>query len=151
MARAEAAGHSWRTIRRASDEMEIEKTKDGFRGGWIWKLFGDTHDNLATFDKEEPQDPHNQKTSTKEVKHADPGHLRSDDNPSKAANGLSNGQLRKKPSGTRSFSDPIPEDGQDSDSQTDTSRSEVAGPDAERGPGRIVARVPTRMMDGDLS
>jgi len=31
-------GFSWRTIRRASEDLGVEKFKSGFRGGWSWRL-----------------------------------------------------------------------------------------------------------------
>jgi putative DNA primase/helicase len=37
---ADAAGHAWRTIRRASDELEVITVKSGFaaEGRWAWRL-----------------------------------------------------------------------------------------------------------------
>lgn len=35
---AEEAGHSWRTIQRARKTLQIEVTKEGMNGPWIWKL-----------------------------------------------------------------------------------------------------------------
>jgi putative DNA primase/helicase len=35
---ASDAGHSWITIRRASEKLGIESQKDGMRGGWKWHL-----------------------------------------------------------------------------------------------------------------
>ena len=31
-------GHSWATIRRASDKLRVVKKKDGLEGGWLWSL-----------------------------------------------------------------------------------------------------------------
>lgn len=35
---ADGAGFNWRTIQRAADRLNIERNKDGMRGGWTWKL-----------------------------------------------------------------------------------------------------------------
>lgn len=35
---ADGAGFNWRTIQRAADRLNIERHKDGMRGGWTWKL-----------------------------------------------------------------------------------------------------------------
>jgi hypothetical protein len=35
---ANGAGFNWRTIQRAADRLNIERHKDGMRGGWTWKL-----------------------------------------------------------------------------------------------------------------
>jgi hypothetical protein len=40
MAAAECAGHSWQTVRRASDRLGIQKRLTAFQGGWIWELPG---------------------------------------------------------------------------------------------------------------
>jgi putative DNA primase/helicase len=37
-AEADAAGHSWATLRRASDELGIVTAKDGYAVGWSWRL-----------------------------------------------------------------------------------------------------------------
>jgi putative DNA primase/helicase len=39
-AAAGTAGHAWATVRRAANEIGVEKTKDGYGGGWIWSLRG---------------------------------------------------------------------------------------------------------------
>jgi hypothetical protein len=38
---ADAAGHSWITVRRAQDELGITSEKDGFSVGWAWRLPND--------------------------------------------------------------------------------------------------------------
>jgi putative DNA primase/helicase len=38
---ADAAGHSWATLRRAHDELGVVTGKDGFSVGWSWRLPGD--------------------------------------------------------------------------------------------------------------
>lgn len=35
---ADGAGFNWRTIQRAADRLNIERHKDGMRGGWSWRL-----------------------------------------------------------------------------------------------------------------
>ena len=35
---ADGAGFNWRTIQRAADRLNIERHKDGMRGGWTWRL-----------------------------------------------------------------------------------------------------------------
>ena len=35
---ADGAGFNWRTIQRAADRLNIERHKDGMKGGWTWKL-----------------------------------------------------------------------------------------------------------------
>ena len=35
---AEGAGHSWRTVQRAQKALDIEVSKDGMKGPWIWQL-----------------------------------------------------------------------------------------------------------------
>jgi putative DNA primase/helicase len=37
-AEALEAGHAWRTVRRASEELLVIKRKDGMQGGWYWQL-----------------------------------------------------------------------------------------------------------------
>lgn len=37
-AEAREAGHAWRTVRRASEELLVIKKKDGMQGGWYWQL-----------------------------------------------------------------------------------------------------------------
>jgi putative DNA primase/helicase len=37
-AEALEAGHAWRTVRRASEELLVIKKKDGMQGGWYWQL-----------------------------------------------------------------------------------------------------------------
>ena len=39
-AAAGTAGHAWATVRRAANEIGIEKIKDGYGGGWVWSLPG---------------------------------------------------------------------------------------------------------------
>lgn len=39
-AAAGMAGHAWATVRRAANEIGVEKTKDGDGGSWIWSLPG---------------------------------------------------------------------------------------------------------------
>ncbi len=34
---SDGAGFNWRTIQRAADRLNIERNKDGMRGGWTWK------------------------------------------------------------------------------------------------------------------
>lgn len=36
--KATTAGHAWRTVERASKDLEIEKRKHGMDGGWYWSL-----------------------------------------------------------------------------------------------------------------
>jgi hypothetical protein len=36
--RAKAAGISWRTLRRAGDEIGVLRRPDGFRGKWVWSM-----------------------------------------------------------------------------------------------------------------
>ena len=38
---ADAAGHAWRTIQRAQDQLCITAEKDGFSVGWAWRLPND--------------------------------------------------------------------------------------------------------------
>jgi putative DNA primase/helicase len=38
---ADAAGHSWATLRRAHDELGVVTGKNGFSVGWSWRLSGD--------------------------------------------------------------------------------------------------------------
>jgi putative DNA primase/helicase len=40
-AAAKAARHAWATVRRAADELGVEKIKSGWSGGWVWSLTGD--------------------------------------------------------------------------------------------------------------
>lgn len=35
---ADGAGHSWRTVQWRAKRMNIERRKDGMRGGWVWAL-----------------------------------------------------------------------------------------------------------------
>lgn len=35
---ADGAGFNWRTIQRAADRLNIERHKNGMKGGWTWKL-----------------------------------------------------------------------------------------------------------------
>lgn len=37
---AKQAGHAWRTVRRAKDELNIQPRKNGFSGKWVWGLPG---------------------------------------------------------------------------------------------------------------
>jgi putative DNA primase/helicase len=39
-AAAGTAGHAWATVRRAANEIGVEKTKDGYGGGWVWSFPG---------------------------------------------------------------------------------------------------------------
>ncbi len=34
----ENAGHTWRTMHRAADRLNVERRKEGMRGGWVWRL-----------------------------------------------------------------------------------------------------------------
>lgn len=64
-AEARAAGISWRTVRRAADDLGVIKRKDGMSGGWYWSLpkmakknanlaslqeWTPSHSSVATFD-----------------------------------------------------------------------------------------------------
>ena len=42
---AEAAGHSWSTVRRAQKRLKIKPYKTGLQGGWEWKLPEDAHED----------------------------------------------------------------------------------------------------------
>lgn len=131
--RAKELGLAWKTVWRASKELGVRKTKDGFGGPWLWMLPGHdpeskaTSNDLANFEDREAQDPHNERMSTK------------------AASGPSNGQLRKKPSENRFFSDPRPKDGQDSG--TDPLGTMGRPRDAED-PGRRLVSTATTLIDG---
>ncbi|OYT84817.1 MAG: hypothetical protein CFE46_19375 [Burkholderiales bacterium PBB6] len=35
---ADGAGYAWRTVQRASRRIDVEKRKDGMKGGWLWAL-----------------------------------------------------------------------------------------------------------------
>lgn len=35
---SDGAGFNWRTIQRAADRLNIERNKDGMKGGWTWRL-----------------------------------------------------------------------------------------------------------------
>jgi putative DNA primase/helicase len=35
---AKDQGHSWRTVRRAKTDLQVESDKDGIGGGWVWSL-----------------------------------------------------------------------------------------------------------------
>lgn len=35
---ADGAGFNWRTVQRAADRLNIERHKDGMKGGWSWRL-----------------------------------------------------------------------------------------------------------------
>lgn len=54
---ANETGFSWRTIRRAADDLGVEKFKSSFRGGWSWRLTsqvdqeGPSPTEVATFDE----------------------------------------------------------------------------------------------------
>lgn len=37
-AEAKAAGHSWATVRRAADSLQVSRKKGGMNGGWYWRL-----------------------------------------------------------------------------------------------------------------
>jgi putative DNA primase/helicase len=37
-ANAKVAGIAWRTLRRAKDDLAVISEKDGFKGGWLWRL-----------------------------------------------------------------------------------------------------------------
>lgn len=58
---AQAEGHSWVTVRRASDALGVLTDKEGFRGGWRWslpsKVLTDSEDAqekmMSTFGKDE--------------------------------------------------------------------------------------------------
>ena len=34
----ENAGHTWRTMHRAADKLNVDRRKEGMRGGWVWRL-----------------------------------------------------------------------------------------------------------------
>lgn len=34
----ENAGHTWRTLHRAADKLNVDRRKEGMRGGWVWRL-----------------------------------------------------------------------------------------------------------------
>lgn len=34
----DGAGHTWRTLHRAADKLNVDRRKDGMRGPWIWRL-----------------------------------------------------------------------------------------------------------------
>lgn len=38
MAEAKEAGHSWSTVRRASERLQVDKKKGGMNSGWYWRL-----------------------------------------------------------------------------------------------------------------
>lgn len=52
---SDGAGFNWRTIQRAADRLNIERNKDGMRGGWTWRLppkmtttpEGDRHETVS--------------------------------------------------------------------------------------------------------
>lgn len=35
---ADGAGYSWRTVQRAAQRLNVERRKDGMKGGWVWVL-----------------------------------------------------------------------------------------------------------------
>jgi hypothetical protein len=35
---AEAAGHSWRSLQRAAERLQLTRTKIGMADGWLWSL-----------------------------------------------------------------------------------------------------------------
>ncbi len=34
----ENAGHTWRTMHRAADKLNVDRRKEGMKGGWVWRL-----------------------------------------------------------------------------------------------------------------
>lgn len=155
---AKLIGLGWRTVRRASDELRVRHTKDGYNGPWVWTLPGQEHegrhhegdahttdasngatsDDLAIFEDQEAEDSNNEATFAK------------------VANEPGSGHLRETPGGATSFSDPRPEDGQDSgtgDVWQDGSEpgDEGVDGDATHRPGRRLQKVPVGLIDGNWS
>ena len=174
--RAEVFGLSWTTVRRAQKKLGVRPTKNGYSGPWVWTLPGqeqegrtqkdDEHtkdppngansNNLAIFEDQKAEDPNNEATFAKAATSREPGHLRGDKGQTKAANDPSSDHLRERSSGVSSFSDPRPEDGQDSG--TGHLCQKGTEPDLQDSdercatvPGGGLATISVGLIDGDRS
>ena len=68
---AKAAGLSWITVRRAKDALPVIAGKDGFKGGWQWRLEDAQHEDAQPIDKQVSTFGRPIENTNVKVKHAD--------------------------------------------------------------------------------